>query len=95
MGDSDLVTYFSFFTLIVAVASIALAAVAWRTRNRRLRLGVGAALLIVAAGCLLLSFAASLLTGGLGFTVLILGIRTPRTSVCSGKSCEARGNQGQ
>jgi len=81
--------------MTITVASIAVAAVAWRIRNRRVRFGVGASLLIVAAGCVLLSSAASLVVGGLGITVLILGMRTPRTSVYSGKSCEAGSNQGQ
>ena len=74
MGDSDIVTYFSVLALVVTIASVIVAIIAWRIKNKPFRIGVGVSLLIVAGGFVLLSILASLLIGGLGLVVLLLGI---------------------
>ena len=76
MGDSNIATYLSVLALVVTIASVVMAVIAWRIKNRPLRIGVGVSLLIVAVGFVLLSFFASLLIGGLGLVILLLGLRT-------------------
>jgi len=74
MGDSDIAIYLSLLALAVTIASVVVAVVAWRIKNRQLRIGVGVSLLIIAGSFVLLSFFASLLIGGLGLVTLLLGI---------------------
>jgi hypothetical protein len=76
MGDSDIATYFSVLALVVTIASVVMAVIAWRIKSKPLRIGIGVLLLIIAGSFVLLSFFASLLIGGLGLVVLLLGIRT-------------------
>lgn len=74
MGDSDIAKFFSVLALVVTMASIVLAVVAWRIKSRHLRIGIGISLLIIAGSFVLLSIFASLLIGGLGLVILLLGI---------------------
>ena len=76
MGDSNIATYFSVLALVVMIASVIVAIIAWRIKNKPFRIGVGISLLIIAGSFILLSFFASLVIGGLGLVVLLLGIRT-------------------
>jgi dolichyl-phosphate-mannose--protein O-mannosyl transferase len=76
MGDSDIATYFSVLALVITIASVVVAVIAWRIKNKPFRIGVGISLLIIAGSFVLLSFFASFLIGGLGLVILLLGRRT-------------------
>jgi hypothetical protein len=74
MGDSNIATYLSVLALVVTIASVVVAIIAWRIKSKPFRIGAGISLLIIAGSFVLLSFFASLLIGGLGLVILLLGI---------------------
>ncbi|NIP25905.1 MAG: hypothetical protein GWN67_16090 [Phycisphaerae bacterium] len=75
MGDSNIATYLSVLALVVTIASVVVAVMAWRIKSKPFRTGVGISLLIIAGSFVVLSFFARLLIGGFGLATLLLGIR--------------------
>jgi hypothetical protein len=74
MGDSNIATYLSVLALVVTIASVVVAIIAWRIKSKPFRIGVGISLLIIAGTFVLLSIFASLLIGGLGLLILLFGV---------------------
>ncbi len=75
MGDSNIAIYLSVLALVVTIASVVVAVMAWRIKSKSFRIGAGISLLIIAGSFVVLSFFASLLIGGLGLVILLPGIR--------------------
>ena len=78
MGDSGLAVQLSLIVLLLIVTAIAAFVVAWRVRNRVVRIFVGVLLLAMAAVFSLLSAVAVLLVAALGVIALVLGTKTPQ-----------------
>lgn len=72
MGDSGIALQLSLLALAVVVAAIIAFAVAWRVRNRAVRVLLGVLMLAGAAVCTFLSALAALLVAALGLGTLLL-----------------------
>ncbi len=81
MGDSGLMTFLGVLAISAVIVAVILAAVAWRVRNRTLRISIGSGLVILGLCCTVLSIAAFILVGGLGVAVIVLGVRTRQDDV--------------
>jgi hypothetical protein len=76
VGDSGLTMYLAIAAMSVIVVALILAAVAWRVRNRTLRIYIGLGLIVLGLFFTVLSLAGFVLVGGMGVAVMILGVRT-------------------
>ncbi|MGD8699714.1 MAG: hypothetical protein PVJ43_10515 [Gemmatimonadales bacterium] len=79
MGDSDFGFYLFVAALLVMVGAIVAFVIAWRSRQRAVRVAVGVILLAVAAVCPVLSVLVAFLVGALGVSALVLASKAPQT----------------
>ena len=78
MGDSDIAAQLSLLVLLLIFTAIVAFVIAWRARNRVVRVLIGILLLAMAAACSLISAIAVLLVAALGVIALVLGTKTPQ-----------------
>ena len=76
MGDSGIDVQLSLLLLLLIVTAIVAFVVAWRVRNRVVRVFIGVLLLVMAAACSLFSAMMVLLIAALGVIALVLAART-------------------
>jgi len=85
MGDSGIAVQLTLLVLFLIVTAIVAFVVAWRVRNRVVRVFVGVLLLAMAAGCILFSTMAVLLVAALGIIALVMGAKTPQDNQPRGR----------
>lgn len=78
MGDSDFGFYLFFAALLVMVGAIVAFIIAWRSRQRAVRVAVGVILLATAAVSAVLSLLEAFLVAALGVSALVLASKTPQ-----------------
>ena len=78
MGDSGIAVQLTLLVLFLIITATVAFVVAWRVRNRVVRVFVGVLLLAMAAGCSLFSTMAVLLVAALGVITLVMGAKTPK-----------------
>jgi len=74
-------TYLSVLAISAVIVAVVLAVVAWRVRNRTLRISIGSGLVILGLFCTVLTITGFILVCGLGVAVIVLGVRTRQHNV--------------
>jgi hypothetical protein len=78
MGDSGIAAHAAIMASILIAVSIAAVFLAWRVRNKILRIVVGLSLVLLAGASGVLSIIAALVLGALGLATLISGVKTAK-----------------